>query len=486
MQVFTRKILIAFFITFSFTNTFSQSKTTFCDNCLWIKGKEQTNSSTINIEVIEEIKNSQLNFNPTIDFKNDKILNKYKNLVTKKFTFFIVLKSLAKDEKLLLSFNRSSSKSSLSNTKMYTDKEVLFTNDNPKNGSIVSYLSSKNSIGSKKNGSLLFDDILFDNNKEHQILELLYLPRLVSEKEQSYIETYLSIKYGISLKDKNYYGSTEKKIWDYKENITFNNRVTGIGNDEKIGLNQKQSQNSLQDGLSIGLGTILKKNIDNKSILINNSYLLWGDNNKTTVLEKEKNKDQKRMKRVWKLVTVSDSVTDYTTQFKIDKKLMSLDLDKENKDPIWLVIDASKSDKFNYDDAQYIKATVNNENELIFDNIKFDSNNDYLFTFVQQKEDPSLDDNVLISKNIDTVKSNQFILYPNPVVSNENFTLNFNLKELSTVSIQVTDINGKTILSKDLKKIKNYQFSEKLSSTGTYLILVTIDGITETTKLIVK
>ena len=66
------------------------------------------------------------------------------------------------------------------------------------------------------------------------------------------MRTYLSIKYGVSLEQsKNYVTSKGDTIWRAKENEIFNNRITAIGNDSILGLNQMKSKNALNDGLCI-------------------------------------------------------------------------------------------------------------------------------------------------------------------------------------------------------------------------------------------
>lgn len=490
------KLLLAIILFFCYGgNVFSQVKKTLFNNCLWIKNENQVvknESNLINQEL--ELK-KYFNFNPAVDFSKDKIVKKYKNLVTKNSSLFVVFKSASKEENNLLSIERGSFKSSLSNEKIVCDKEVSLNKGDAKKGVLLSYLYNKNSLIGRKNGNLIFDDLLFEDKESiNQLAELIYIPRCVSIKEKEIIESYLSLKYGISLNEgRNYYNSKGDKIWDFKQNDGFNKRITGIGADELVQLNQKQSKNALEDGLILGLNKIKKSNNDNEIVLKNIDFLLWGDNDKATVLEKSEDVTQKRIKRVWKVKTFSDSITSFKTQIKIDKKLMPVEVIYNNQDTefIWLAIDNSNSSDFDYKSAKYIKATSNDENEIVFDNVEFSPNSDYFFTLVKAKENPN---NIETTSSKSLAKSDndtnnltsQFKLYPNPIKTNEKFTVQFNLNESSKVVIQIADINGKIIRTKDLGFINNYSFTESLPVSGTYLIMVYVNEKLETTKLIVN
>lgn len=475
----------------SFLNAFSQETSSFFKEGLWIKSKS---SDTItNGE--ENRENNYLNFNEFIDFSKNKSSKRFKNLVSKSSSLFIVFKSISEEEISILSLKFGSSKTLISNQNITSDKLVTFNKGNAKTGMILSYQFNKNSKIDRKKGHLIFEDLLFDNSqKSNQIAELIYIPRYVSNKEKEIIESYLSLKFGISLnKDQNYYDSAGKKIWDIKQNDGFNFNITGIGNDKYTGLNQKQSKNSLEDGLSIGLNKIMLKNSENESIIKDHEFLLWGNNGESVILEKNSLGNQKKIKRVWKLNPLSDSTRTFVTQIKIDKKFMQIDPmpNLNDKEFIWLAIDSLSTSVFNYDNAKYIKAAINNENEIVFDNIKFNTGSNYLFTMVKAMESEINSNSIPLNEaqkqnDIGNISSGQFLIYPNPISANEKFSIKFNFNTFSNVLVQITDINGKVIKTKNLGSIKNYHFSESLSVSGTYLILISINGEIETSRLIVK
>lgn len=479
------------FLLLSFnTKMYSQESKFYLNGCLWLKNSEKGNGIT---ELIRESEfNNNFNFNPIIDFSKKEIAQKYKNIVTKEGSLFVVFKSNSKEENVLFSLNKGTLKTTITNKKLVCDKEVLLNKGDSKNGILISYVYNKNSLIGRKNGNLVLDDLLFDNKKAmNHLVELIYIPRCISIKEKEIIESYLSLKYGISLcEGKNYYNSKGEIIWDIKENDGFNERITGIGKDTLFGLNQKQSKNSLEDGLTIGFDKIKKTNKGNSIILDNKDFLLWGDNGKSFVLEKSTETTQKRMKRVWKIKTVSDSAKIFKTQIKIDKSLMPVEsnFNIEDINCIWLAIDNSYSSEFNYKNAQYFRATINDEKEIVFDNVEFLSKSDYFFTIVKSKENPNnpYSNSLTKSSESEISISDQIILFPNPITANEKFTIQFNLNDISKVIIQIADVNGKIIKTKDLGLIDNFSFTENLSASGTYLVMLSVNGKLETKKIIVK
>ena len=381
-------------------------------------------------------------------------------------------------------------KSLLSNEKMVCGKEVVLNKVSSNTGLLLSYLYHKHSLKGKRKGTLSFEDLLYGENEiANQIFEVLLLPKYPTEKEQNIIESYLSLKYGISLnKGVNYYNSKGEKIWNVKENEGFNHYITGIGRDDLTGLNQKQSKNSKEDGLSIGLKKIMLNNYENKEELNDNSYLLWGNNGKELLLEKQNDSGQKRMKRIWKTKGFSNGSASYSTQIRIDKRMV-LEKKGAEKDleDYWLVVDATGGSDLNYENAKYIKSSTSDGNELVFDGVELSSTSANLFTIIKGKGDFSKHQSTPSqSKDEASTLSNQIKIYPNPVSGNENFHIQFHLKETSKVEVTLLDMNGKTVKKIDLGMVEENLLEENLSVSGTYLIVVKVNEKEETIKLIVK
>jgi len=144
------------------------------------------------------------------------------------------------------------------------------------------------------------------NDKSLLLPEFLVFKRNLSKKEKQQIETYLSIKYGVSINyfsEKNYLSSSGEIVWNYKKNKKYGHRITGIGRDDAFGLYQKQSKNSGDNTLIVSVDNLKRLNNENSGSLNDNEFLLWGDNN-GDILFKESDllsyHPGKDLKRLWK------------------------------------------------------------------------------------------------------------------------------------------------------------------------------------------
>lgn len=144
------------------------------------------------------------------------------------------------------------------------------------------------------------------NDKTLLIPEFLVFKRNLSKREKQQIETYLSIKYGVSinyLSENNYLSASGDILWNYKKNKKYGYRITGVGRDDLFGLYQKQSKNSGDNSLIVSLDNLKRLNNENSGSLNDNEFLLWGDNNED-ILFKESDllsyHPGKDLKRLWK------------------------------------------------------------------------------------------------------------------------------------------------------------------------------------------
>jgi hypothetical protein len=126
-----------------------------------------------------------------------------------------------------------------------------------------------------------------------------------SALNQQKIQSYLAIKYGITLhangstndsgpslttrlNDVNYIDSEGNIIWNTTTNTGYNFDITGIGRDDDSQLYQKQSKSvnphtstAYDDDITIGLSTIAATNNLNTNTCDNKHFLVWGNNNGT-------------------------------------------------------------------------------------------------------------------------------------------------------------------------------------------------------------
>ncbi len=89
------------------------------------------------------------------------------------------------------------------------------------------------------------------------------------------VESYLALKYGITLSGTDYLASDGGVIWDATANAAYHNDVAGIGGDETAVLSQPKSQSINDDAIvTIAHGD----NLTNPMPITDNlSFLMWGN-----------------------------------------------------------------------------------------------------------------------------------------------------------------------------------------------------------------
>lgn len=376
---------VLFFIMCGF-HTFAQNKPVLFQSPLWLKSDDvQPKGDKLALATQEEQLKQYFNFNEILPFSKSKFAQKTKNIVANQSSLFVVYKGQSQEIDLV-QLQKGNFKVQLTSKKIQLDKEIQLNKTTPENGMIVSCFFNKNAIISKKLGTLTLSDALYQDAKgENQIMELIYLPAFLTGLEKNKIESYLALKYGISLLgNKNYYASSGQKIWDAKKNSDYNHHVTGLGLDQFFGLQQKQSGNHQHDGLYIGFTKLERSNVKNTAAIPDQTFLLWGDNGKTQQFDDPKEQPYATMGKQWKMQVTSKSQAALSpkTQLLIDKKEMVFSGVEKLGTQTWLVIDSSSS-KLNFATAQYYKTTRDTKENLVFDNVSWKNNGNSFFTWVK-------------------------------------------------------------------------------------------------------
>jgi hypothetical protein len=304
----------------------------------WIdQGKASDASSTIGQNPIyKNNSNDNLNYNPVLDFSGNKsMLGKYSTGFFSQDIFVVVIPNASASNttpRMTVLSGETSSESindisgiGFGNYTGAISNEILtYTQGDDSSYSVSEVNTSKtysnigiinarnNSFG---NGMELFYNALqidnsstgtgFNNiiggqywlgknksdtsgNFNGRIAEIITYSSLQSDSERAKIESYLALKYGITLGvngiSQNYIDSNNNIIWNISTNSGYNFDIAGIGKDDALAsslLNQKQSKSvNNNTDLTIGLGTIESTNSANLSVFsVDKSFLIWGNNN---------------------------------------------------------------------------------------------------------------------------------------------------------------------------------------------------------------
>lgn len=584
------------------------------------------------------------NFNPVYSGTGSDLV--HTNILTNKYSLFAVFRSDLEDEIPLVHLKLNGATTTISNKQLVNSKENQYKQVDTRQGIVLTYLVSHEKKAKNKS-RLLLENLSRPQTEEgyrNDVMELLYYPRVVNDVEKQKIESYLSLKYGISLLgEADYLNSAAEKIWDFKENKSYNHRVTGIGKDQALHLDQKQSGNAQKDGLFIGLERLQKTNKENTVQFPDKSFLLWGDNDGSLKMEayRKSSNPVRKMKRIWKMQRTDESQPSApATQVMLDKAMFFIDGTKQKENPgkeedlVWLVIDRNSSPVFDYHNAEYHKQSRDEKEKLFFDNVLWDTDNSGsdTYTFIkgpdffvdyevteldchpgspatanlkiiggkapfqldlisdsgteshsiegrsfawpdldagsylvhatdkmQRKQSDTLTLNGL--KNVSIALASQWslnaskeailvpqienpenqklslawkrgeillsterqftateegdytltvsneagcqnemafkvassnsshqgwVLYPNPAKMDEPFHIKFQLEKESDVSVALFDFSNKLLKRKELGKIKASEYTETLSTIGTFLIVVVIDGKAASAKIIIR
>ncbi len=150
-----------------------------------------------------------------------------------------------------------------------------------------------------------------------EIAEIMVYTSVPSSQRQQQIQSYLALKYGITLDFTDSNGTISEGdyvledlstvVWDQSANSTYHNDIAAIGRDDNMLLTQKQARSINNDAVvTIGLSSIAASNAANNSAInANKSFLVWGNNNAALTNSTSKSlvcAPEEQLDRVWKIV----------------------------------------------------------------------------------------------------------------------------------------------------------------------------------------
>ncbi len=236
-------------------------------------------------------------------------------------------------------------------------------------------------INSKRNGN--YQIVIGDNQLKQNIpvtpffgkfAELIVFDRILNNLDKAKVESYLALKYGISL-DKNLnqslYNSANQIIWDTKNLSEFSNNIAGVGRDDASGLFQKQSSAVYSDNIfSVGLNQFAKDNSSNPSALNDLQFLIWGSNSKALTQEAKQPGLIQKLNRRWRIQNHGN--IDQPTQLMFD--MNKVDADESPEEIFWLIVDQSGSGKFDISATEYFQMSkIDESGMVVFDEVNWDN-----------------------------------------------------------------------------------------------------------------
>ncbi len=214
---------------------------------------------------------------------------------------------------------------------------------------------------------------------EGVIPEYVVYNRVLSYNERLRVESYLALKYGVSLSQvspTSYLNSNGDVIWDAEMYSSYSGSIAGIGRDDMSGLNHNLSGSMETPGLlEIGCSKLDDMN-----------FMVWGDN-KASITFNDKRGETKKLQRQWVVAVTGDFVG-----LKSTLSFSALQIEEiyplEDNEIYWLAIDDSGSGTFPIGGSRYYPNKSGDNSVLSFEDIVWDSDKSGydLFTIVAAPE----------------------------------------------------------------------------------------------------
>lgn len=475
------KALLAAILFFISCVSFAQSPGGIQRQSYWMRGKPSLQTQAVN-------------FNPVIDLQDTKTTGKLSRQVhsLKSITAFTVYETTASKEEvpvwqitgdfgdLSLTTKQVASQSNATN--------LIFLKNQPAGSKFIIHTYSGQTTkhaaaadGKDENAAFLFGKVAAQN-AQPAIAEFILYESVLSDDEIARIETYLALKYGITL-ETNYVNSHGKTVWNYEADKNYSNNVAGIGRDDQSTLQQKQGTSVNTAGqLVIGLNKIEVSNAENKAVINDNNYLIWGDNAQPFLLQENAGATSSEitlLQKKWLMKASGSGVDKLSTELKVD--VSSLLHHKFSKEHLQLVIDRSGNGQFTTENCSYIAPdNISKDGIASFSNVTWDAD-------ASGKDMFTLGVRSSVLKKVaakDAANLVSFQLYPNPVTTGQ-FRMAVTLDKVADIQVRVYDGNQRLVHSGKGNGQSSYVFTGYINSAaGSYTVRLTTPD-TEYSRIII-
>lgn len=258
--------------------------------------------------------------------------------------------------------------------------------------------------------------------------EYISFPFELSNNQKDRVESYLALKYGITLYDKDYLNSKNFAFWNRSNNTKFKNNIFGIGRDKNSNLNQLQSESvHRKEYLAASVAPLALSNPQKQQEvqIDNDNFIVFGDNGRPAALNVENSFGVQPLKRIWLSQNTGDKSITYPMSFNFNFEGEIADALSNNPSlKLWMLHDryVSNNEESDFDSqyVEYYEATSIQDNYSKFDEVFFDTDkgvyDQYTFgvgpqMIVQARFDDNCDDdrvrtNVVITGGVGPYKVN--------------------------------------------------------------------------------
>lgn len=369
--------------------------------------------------------------------------------------FYMVFKSEDAVEKDLLNFTFTCAQHAVT-THNINYHDAATVDQKRRTGAIVKYGFNYPGASGDKNYVVVADA----PNDLTDVYEVIYINDTFTDLDHQQIQTYLSVKYGISLiNSANYVDANGKSVWNSNLNPAYNTNITGVGKSDYFGLNKTETVNSVDKRLEI------KTNDFN-----NDEYLFIGSNNENSAFVKTN--DYEVLDSSWMVQTNTKSNL-VTLKLNLGSALKSTGTYE-------LLVNQTASQFSKEGDLLKIQGKVDG-NTLVFENVMFDVDGNGFDTFsvgytTKAKE----------SSKPEVVSNSKVNAYPNPANINETVNVAYNFGKPTNLNIHIFTVDGRLINKQEVNNVNNHVFETKFATAGVYLIVSTYNGEITTNRIIVK
>jgi hypothetical protein len=278
------------------------------------------------------------------------------------------------------------------------------------------------------------------SNWEGILAECLVYERVLSATAQRQAESYLALKYGLTLQQDtagvDYLHSSGARVWKHQLQPEFHHRLTGIGQDQHWQWSQRQAQSTASGSLlQLNVGEPQTENSSLPDSLAQDFTLIIGDNDQPLTWD-SLNTTYDILQRQW-LVQTWQLPAELPTQVRIEAARWEGPTTKAES--YWLAIDRSGRGQFDPSTAEYYPLTSDSARGWVScTNLHWDT------------DGSGSDKFALIRKKVNTpppiaTETIASWVYPNPVKAQENTYWQVWLPQAEALQVELVAANGQVL-----------------------------------------